>query len=250
MSSLPSQNDSSPNDSPGLEIDDLIRIAQQNLRNEPDNVDMRAELAILYGWRGRATDAIREFRTCLQQNPNNGRALMGYGQFLFAQGNVDTAIEYLKRAGRSATDPQDQILALAVLGAAYRIDGNRHGAIVIWKALADPRHRSIVGISADFCLGIAYLEGGRVADALSQFKLVSSQTTHEDDGGYIGRFSKTALALGKDQLSSWPKFPTTREMLDIYVNLAWGIGGYVMNEQMVRRLNELTLELLTPDIPT
>lgn len=219
----------------------MIVTGEEAVRENPKDVISRADLAMAYGWAGRATDAAREFETCLKIDPNNGQALARYGLFYCAQGNLRESISYLKKALGASLEPAEQVTTVGGLGAVCYMANDRTSAVAYWNLIDVPALEPMVGCHLNVCFGVAYLCEGRVEEAISRFK--KADLLAGDKDSMATRFPGVVLGLDRKSLATWPHYPATREILDIIVPLAWGVNGPIMHRQMTERLIALILSL-------
>lgn len=152
---------------------------QKAVQANPDNFDAHYALGHVYFLRKEYTEAEREFRTCVDRNPNSGEALNYLGRTLVFMSRLPEAIEILRKA---VTLPlyATPDTAYSNLGYALQLQGDIPGAIRAYQdALKiDPPNvpRALVYLE----LGRLHMQQGedsKAREAFAQVKALDPQGT-------------------------------------------------------------------------
>ena len=152
---------------------------QKAIQANPNNYDAHYLLGHVYFLRKEYTDAEREFRTCVNLDPNNGEALNYRGRTLIFMSRLPEAIEVLRKAVTLplyATPDK----AYVNLGWALHQQGDSPGAIRAYQEALkiDPPNvpRALVYLE----LGRLHMqqgEDGKAREAFAQVKALDPQGT-------------------------------------------------------------------------
>jgi type IV pilus assembly protein PilF len=152
---------------------------QKAVQANPDNFDAHYALGHVYFLRKEYPDAEREFRTCVDQNPNSGEALNYLGRTLVFLSRLPEAVEVLRKAVALPLYATPD-MAYVNLGAALHQQGDISGAIRAYQdALKiDPPNvpRALVYLE----LGKLHMqqgEDGKAREAFTQVKALDPQGT-------------------------------------------------------------------------
>jgi len=152
---------------------------QKAIQSNPNNYDAHYLLGHVYFLRKEYTDAEREFRTCVNLDPNNGEALNYRGRTLIFMSRLPEAIEVLRKAVTLPlyATPDKAYFNLAV---ALHQQGDIPGAIRAYREALkiDPPNvpRALVYLE----LGRLHMqqgEDGKAREALAQVKALDPQGT-------------------------------------------------------------------------
>jgi len=199
----------------------MIAFYKQEVAQHPQDVESRAQLAMLLGQSGRAREATREFKTCLSQNPINGKALLMYGTFLCIQGKLAEGIEELKKAVACCSNDSDWMLSIGSLGAASHMFGDHSKATACWEALLKVPPHPVFDFNIHFSLGVVSLQSDKIDRALKEFRYAHS--VREDDSTLPRRFPGVILQMEPKRLKGWSNDSNTQTLLNALIPLTRGI---------------------------
>jgi tetratricopeptide (TPR) repeat protein len=91
------------------QLDQAVSLMEQLVEQEPEDLDLRLQLADLYEVTGKATKAEAAYDQVLAQQKDNLDALVGKAKMRKVQGDIKTAKELLAQAQKTA--PTDQLKA-------------------------------------------------------------------------------------------------------------------------------------------
>ncbi len=145
---------------------------QKAVQLNPAYYDARYALGHIYFQRKEYGEAEREFRACVELDPNNGEALNYLGRTLIQLSRLPEAIEILRNASAMVLYATPDI-AYMNLGEALQLQGDVPGAVRAYQAALkiDPPNvpRALVYLN----LGRLYMrqgEDGKAREALAQVK--------------------------------------------------------------------------------
>ena len=205
---------------PGM-LESWITFCEEELDRDPGDVESRAMLAMCLGQTGRTSEAVREFSTCLRQDPQNGTALLYFGNFLCIQGDPHRGAKQLELAIPNCSDASEWVLAIGSLGVAHHMCGERSKALDCWKVLLQLPPLPTIDFSLHLSLAIVYLQNGWMDRALEEFRY--AHEVREDDATMPRRLPGVILEMEREQLSSWSTDRSAQEVLNIAILLTWGI---------------------------
>ncbi len=152
---------------------------QKAIQANPNNYEAHYALGSVYFQRKEYADAEKEFRRCVELQPENGEALNFYGRTLVELRRLPEAVQMLRKA---ATHPlyATPDRAYVNMGYALQLQGDVHGAIRAYQdALKiDPPNvpRALVYLE----LGRLHMQQGedsKAREALAQVKALDPQGT-------------------------------------------------------------------------
>jgi type IV pilus assembly protein PilF len=155
---------------------------QKAIQLNPDNFDAHYALGSIYFQRKEFSTAEREFRTCLEINPNSGGALNYLGRVLMVQpSRRPEAIEVLRKATALPLYATPD-LAYTDLGSVLEIEGDLPGAIQAYQNALKIDPPNIPRPFIYLWLGRLYLKKGDTVNAESAL----SQAKTLDPDGTVG----------------------------------------------------------------
>jgi DNA-binding winged helix-turn-helix (wHTH) protein/TolB-like protein/Flp pilus assembly protein TadD len=151
--------------------------AEKAIEIDPELADGHTSLASIYGdydWRW--DDAERAFRRALQLNPNSANAHLRYSTLALHRRKFDVALGHGRRAVE--LDPRSPSTNLAYANALYASGRTNEAIPLLQQIVRDTRF-----IPARLHLGMAFMEAGRIDEALEEFRrnaeLVIPHTQHK-----------------------------------------------------------------------
>ncbi|HEU5144804.1 MAG TPA: tetratricopeptide repeat protein [Dermatophilaceae bacterium] len=150
-----------------------LSLTEASVRKNPNNVEARLQLGLVYGQAKRYDDAIAQYDQVLKVAPESKDALVGKGFALMEKGQLDKATASLTKVVK-ATRTGEFANSDSSLGAAYYYLG-----IIALKqqkpanAIEQLRHAlAIEPTDSDsmYQIGLAQLQMGKQADAVATFK--------------------------------------------------------------------------------
>jgi len=147
-----------------LAEDPRLRILKKAVRDNPDDLGARRQLAQVYLQGGREKDALREYAGVLSRNPDDVAALHGAGVLYLADGQNEAGEEALLRV--LELDPTHTYAALA-LAEHYTSTKRVDGVVRVLKPAADS-HPEIADLQ--YLLGFGYEETGDSAAAVKYYR--------------------------------------------------------------------------------
>ncbi|HKK15206.1 MAG TPA: tetratricopeptide repeat protein [Gammaproteobacteria bacterium] len=117
-------------DRPPGTYDQDIESLRMQLQSDPDNTELKYQLARHYNFNGQYRQAIELFEELLDVNANNADYLLGIGQSYLWSKQAATSIDYLEKAARLTPDYEAVQRALAT---AYRASGQEEKANAVYR---------------------------------------------------------------------------------------------------------------------
>jgi TolB-like protein/Tfp pilus assembly protein PilF len=173
-------------------FDEAIAQVKRGIALDPLSLVINTDLGGTYYRARRYDEAIDQLRKTLEMDPNFYYAHWNLGSALMAKGAIQPAIEEYQKARALTDDPS----ALALLGRAYAVSGNRPEALKIrdqLEALAKQRYVS------SYSLALVYLGLGDKEEALRLL-----EKAYQDHSGEAVRYIKVDPSL--DPLRGDPRF--------------------------------------------
>ena len=173
-------------------FDEAIAQVKRGIALDPLSLVINTDLGGTYYRARRYDEAIDQLRKTLEMDPNFYYAHWNLGSALMAKGSIQPAIEEYQKARALTDDPS----ALALLGRAYAVAGNRPEALKIrdqLEALAKQRYVS------SYSLALVYLGLGDKEEALRLL-----EKAYQDRSGEAVRYIKVDPSL--DPLRGDPRF--------------------------------------------
>ena len=125
---------------------DPVRILEDYLEKEPNDVGAQINLGTAYLQRGNLTPAINRFREASRTDPNNALAFRNLGLAFLLEGSTLKSINALEQS--SILAPQDTVTLLALADAYNRIDRKDSAKDMLMKILeidpSDTRARKLL----------------------------------------------------------------------------------------------------------
>jgi cytochrome c-type biogenesis protein CcmH/NrfG len=112
---LPQQQQQAPAQQAGAqgENDPMLQQLQAAVQAQPDNMQLRNDLAQAYLERDNLMAVFQQTKFVLEKNPNDSRALTLQGLVRMAMGEMDDAVQMLQRAAKAEPTNLDSWVALA-----------------------------------------------------------------------------------------------------------------------------------------
>jgi len=242
---MASQVDESKESDTGM-LDTWIHSYEGWVRDDPNDTNARAHLALCYFWKGRNTNAEREFRECLRLDPKNPLVLRHHAIFQALSGDPSRAVA-TAQAALKATIAASQIPdAIWLVGYIQYLAGQDLEAIRTWNLVSDKRLSGESVFGLPFGLACVYMLTGQVRTSHLWFKKAAAAAAQlpGENNSFPIRWAGALAEMELAQLTSWPFDATTREVLEVLLRLSWGIGGPIEYRQLTSRLIELSLELI------
>ena len=173
-------------------FDEAIAQVKRGIALDPLSLVINTDLGGTYYRARRYDEAIDQLRKTLEMDPNFYYAHWNLGSALMAKGAFQPAIKEYQKACALTDDPS----ALALLGRAYAVSGNRPEALKIrdqLEALAKQRYVS------SYSLALVYLGLGDKEEALRLL-----EKAYQDHSGEAVRYIKVDPSL--DPLRGDPRF--------------------------------------------
>ena len=150
---------------------------QKAVQLNPGYYDAHYALGTIYYQRQVFAEAEREFRTCLDLDPNSGDALNFLGRTLIELARYPEAIEFLKKASTMLLYATPDI-AFVNLGDALYLQGDLPGAVRAYQSALKIEPPNVPRALVYFKLGDIYMKQGEDAkarDAFAQVKALDPQ---------------------------------------------------------------------------
>lgn len=193
---------------------DDYSLALRTVQTNPDNSNMRSDVAMAEWRAGKRDEALRQWHLALSYRPDSLQALSDLGFAMIEENKYDEAIPYLRKANdlssRFATPHVHLAHAYMELGKAGEAEKEFRRAVEI--SPMDPFARK--------ALGHFYLESGRVQDAQTEFR--ASIVIVPDLDGWSGLAETYSLHDDPDQAVDAWRHVLAIEPFDSHAHLMLG----------------------------
>ncbi len=172
-------------------LDKAIYHLNKTIEEDPENLYLQRELAILYLMQKDNLRALNIVKNIIDKNPGDVEALIMYGRIKQSLKQIDDAKEAYEKV--IANDPAQEKIYL-ILGDIYMEEGDLDKALKIYKQLVDKYPEFYAGY---FFIGKIYAEQGKIVDAEKEFlKALDSEPDLEEAKFELIKLYKS---LGEEQ---------------------------------------------------
>ena len=144
-------------------LDKAIYHLNKTIEDDPENLYLQRELAILYLMQKDNLKALNIVKNIIDKNPGDIEALIMYGRIKQSLEQIDDAKEAYEKV--IANDPAQKKIYL-ILGGIYMEEGDLGKALKTYKQLVDKYPEFYAGY---FFIGKIYAEQGKIVDAEKEF---------------------------------------------------------------------------------
>ena len=172
-------------------LDKAIYHLNKTIEEDPENLYLQRELAILYLMQKYNLKALNIVKNIIDKNPGDIEALIMYGRIKQSLKQIDDAKEAYEKV--IANDPAQEKIYL-ILGDIYMEEGDLDKALKIYKQLVNKYPEFYAGY---FFIGKIYAEQGKIVDAEKEFlKALDSEPDLEEAKFELIKLYKS---LGEEQ---------------------------------------------------
>lgn len=186
-------------------VERQITVTEAAVRKNPDDLQARLQLALVYTQAARYDAAVKQFDQVLEAAPGNKDALLGKGYALMTQGDLDGAVVPLTAIVK-ATRKGEFAGADTQLGSAYYYLGSiavqQHRPDVAIDQLGHALRIEPTDSDAMYQVGLAQVQKGQQAKAVATFR----NALRFVPIGWCEPYQQMQAAyttLGKPELASW-----------------------------------------------
>jgi Flp pilus assembly protein TadD len=189
---------------------------EKRLVDAPDDYETRNALGVAYVQLGRVADALRQFRTVLELQPDHAKAAYNLGVIAMGDNRLTEAVQYFQRALVAQPDYAE---AHTNLGVALGAEGNDSEAEAEFRAAlaSRPGHAA-----AHNNLGRLLLARGQLSEAATHFR--SALLSRPDDADALYNLGRVLVAQHHESEAAqlWKRAISARpDSVPILVDLAW-----------------------------
>jgi len=188
---------------------EALRFLEDELKKQPDNADLRGAVATTALKIDSMDVAEREFRTLIQRDPKNFENYMKLGETLRRKGQVQQAIEYVKKGQQlQPQDPRANLQLALTLDAA----GMKRESLPLYEAVLKGDPENVLALNN---LAYTYADEGRDLDQALTYAQRAKQKwpTNDDVSDTLGwvyikkKLNDNAITIFKELTSKKPKNP-------------------------------------------
>ena len=172
-------------------LDKAIYHLNKTIEEDPENLYLQRELAILYLMQKDNLKALNIVKNIIDKNPGDIEALIMYGRIKQSLKQIDDAKEAYEKV--IANDPAQEKIYL-ILGDIYMEEGDLGKALKIYKQLVNKYPEFYAGY---FFIGKIYAEQGKIVDAEKEF--LKTLDLEPDLEGAKFELIKLYKSLGEEQ---------------------------------------------------